>query len=70
MEDLIATVKDEHLAELLYLAINGRCAFRRFKDVLESYPDERERWFRFRDDRLRERALQWLEDIGVSLFRE
>jgi hypothetical protein len=46
MQDYVATVKDEHLGELLEVAINGKGAFRRFKDALLSYPEERERWFR------------------------
>jgi hypothetical protein len=41
MEDFIATVEDEHLRELLWVAIRGRGAFRRFKDVLYDYPRER-----------------------------
>lgn len=57
MEDFIATVEDEHLAELLEVAINGKGAFRRFKDVLLHYPEERERWFRFRDERMQEKAM-------------
>jgi len=70
MVDFIATVKDEHLAELLEVAINGKGAFRRFKDVLLNYPEERERWFQFKDDRTQERALEWLDDIDVSLIEE
>ncbi len=70
MNAFISTVKDEHLVELLFSAINGKGAFRRFKDVLERYPEERGSWFHFKDDRLKERALEWLEDIGVSLFEE
>ena len=70
MEDFVPTVKDERLAELLYIAINGKGAFRRFKDVLGGYPEERERWFRFKDDKLRERALEWLDDIGVTISEE
>jgi len=66
MEDFTATVEDEHLAELLEVAINGKGAFRRFKDVLARHPEERERWFRFKDERMEQRALEWLEDIGVS----
>ena len=46
---------------LLELAIRGRGAFRRFKDVLAAYPRERERWFAFHDARLRELVLRWLE---------
>jgi len=70
MVEFIATVKDEHLAELLEVAINGQGAFRRFKDVLLRHPEERERWFQFKDERLKERALEWLDDIGVTLVKE
>ena len=70
MQDFIATMEDEHLAELLDLAINGKRAFRRFKDVLLGYPEERERWFKFKDDRMQERALEWLDDIDVTLSKE
>ena len=70
MVDFIATVKDEHLAELLEVAINGKGAFRRFKDVLLNYPEERESWFQFKDDRIEEKALEWLDDIDVSLIEE
>jgi len=67
MADFIRTVEDERLRELLEVAINGKGAFRRFKDVLTRYADERENWFRFKDDKVRQRALEWLESIGVSL---
>ena len=70
MVDFIATVKDERLAELLEVAINGKGAFRRFKDVLLNYPEERESWFQFKDDRMEEKALEWLDDIDVSLIEE
>jgi len=67
MQDFIATVEDERVAELLEVAINGRGAFRRFKDVLLNYPEERERWFRFKDDRMEERARDWLDSAGIVL---
>jgi hypothetical protein len=70
MQAFIATVEDDHLAELLEVAINGKGAFRRFKDVLLNYPEERERWFQFKDDRMKERALEWLDDIDVTLVEE
>ena len=70
MEDFIDTVEDDHLAELLEVAIRDKGAFRRFKDVLERYPEEREIWVSFKDDRLKERALEWLDDIGITLAEE
>jgi hypothetical protein len=48
MAEFAATVRDRHLRELLEVALDGRGAFRRFKNVLASYPKERERWFEFR----------------------
>ncbi len=65
MEDFIETVEDEHIAEVLSTAIEGRGAFRRFKDTLIRYPDQRERWFKFKDDLMQKRALEWLDEIGV-----
>ncbi|NQT47724.1 MAG: hypothetical protein HQ578_01970 [Chloroflexi bacterium] len=70
MVDFIATLENEHLAELLGVAINGKGAFRRFKVVLLDYPEEEERWFRFKDGRMAARALEWLDDIGVTLSEE
>jgi hypothetical protein len=67
MQDFIATIGDEHTAEVLDTAIQGSGAFRRFKDALLRYPEERERWFKFKNERMRERASEWLSDIGVSL---
>lgn len=66
----IGSVEDEHLAELLKVAIKGKGAFRRFKDVLLGYPGERERWFKFKGERVRERAVGWLDDIDVTLSEE
>src|SRR5256885_1192411 len=70
MEDFIATVGDRRLQGLLELAIRGRGAFRRFKDVLAEYPRERERWFAFHDARLRELVLRWLESEGIEALTE
>lgn len=52
------------------MAINGSGAFRRFKDVLLYYPEERERWFRFKDERMEQRALECLDEIGISPIEE
>ncbi len=66
MQDFIETVQDEHIAEVLSTAIEGRGAFRRFKDTLLRYPDQRELWFKFKDDLMQKRALEWLDEIGIQ----
>jgi hypothetical protein len=66
MEDFIETTEDTRLGELLEIAIGGRGAFGRYKDVLARFPEERQRWIRFKDDKLMKRGLEWLEEIGVE----
>jgi len=65
MVEFAATVEDPHLRELLEVALNGRGAFRRFKDVLLRDPDERQRWFNFRDERIRRKIDTWLDHRGL-----
>jgi hypothetical protein len=70
MQDFIDTVNDERLSELLEMAIKGKGSFRRFKDVLLNYPEDREKWFHFKNNRMQARAVEWLDDIYVSLIQE
>ncbi len=59
MERFVASVEDPQLRERLLIAIDGKGAFRRFKDVLLTYPAERERWFNYRADLLHHHINQW-----------
>ena len=60
MERFIPMVEDVDLRDRLTHAIDGKGAFRRFKDVLMGYGSERERWFAFRSERLRVFMEAWL----------
>ncbi len=62
----IETVDDRQMREELNMAASGRGAFRRFREVLARYPEQRQRWFAYKDMRLRERALEWLEELGLE----
>lgn len=64
MELFIGTVDDPGLADRLAVAITGRGAFRRFKDVLAGDPAAADRWYAFSEDRLRGRARSWLAAQG------
>jgi hypothetical protein len=66
MEDFVATVADDEQAERLSIAMSGRGAFRRFKDVLSRWPEGLQRWYDFSDERKRGRARSWLVDAGYS----
>jgi len=70
MEAFIETVSDRRLQDRLRRAINGRGAFRHFKDTLLDYPKERERWFAFEQERMRQRVLEWLADEEIEPITE
>jgi hypothetical protein len=70
MELFIETVESPAFQERLSSAIHGRGAFGRFKDTLLDEPSERQRWFAFKDDRVRERAREWLADEGIEPIGE
>lgn len=62
MEDFIALVRDPRARERLDRAIQGRGAFRRFKDTLYDFPELQQAWFAFHDARMARAALEWLRD--------
>jgi hypothetical protein len=66
MERYIPMVEDPDLQAKLSQAIDGKGAFRRFKDVLMSYGPERERWFAFRSERLRIFMEAWLSAHALN----
>jgi Uncharacterised protein family (UPF0158) len=66
MAEFAGTVRHARLRDRLEVALDGRGAFRRFKNVLLDFPAERERWFAFRDQRLHAEAREWLEEVGLE----
>lgn len=69
MADFIGTVTDPGRADRLSIAIEGRGAFRRFKNVLHRWPDEDARWYAFSEDRKLGRAREWLAAEGYRATR-
>lgn len=66
MEEYIESLEDDNLADLLAVAIQGSGAFRRFKDVLVRFPEARESWLKFQEERRRQRTLDWLESEEID----
>jgi hypothetical protein len=66
MAEFASSVGDTQLRDRLEVALDGRGAFRRFKNVLLDHPAERERWFTFRNERLRETAWRWLAEHDIK----
>ncbi|GHO76710.1 hypothetical protein KSD_44810 [Ktedonobacter sp. SOSP1-85] len=62
--DEIVAPKDERAAENLAIALSGKGAFRRFKDVLAIRGGKwQQAWYDWREQRLNEAVEAWLKDI-------
>lgn len=65
MEDFCFTVKNEKMRNRLLRAINGRGAFRRFKDTaieLNIIDD----WYDYRDEEYKQIAIDYCKDLGLE----
>jgi hypothetical protein len=66
MADFTDLVSDDRASRRLARAINGRGAFRRFKDELnEEYPHLLQPWYDFCNTRAARRAVKWLLDESL-----
>jgi len=70
LDEFIKTIDDDKVRGRMEAAINGKGAFRRFKDILLSLPDERRRWFEFRDVMMRQRIIEWVHEQGIEAVNE
>lgn len=66
MADFAEAVADPVAGERLTRALEGRGAFRRFRDTIHDQSEAlRGAWFRFRDARQQACAVDWLLDAGL-----
>jgi Uncharacterised protein family (UPF0158) len=66
MADFADAITDERAGRRLARAIQGKGAFRHFKDELhEEYPELLPTWYGFRDVRAKRRAVEWLADNSL-----
>jgi hypothetical protein len=59
-------VEEEDIRDKLNVALAGRGAFGRFRDVVLRYPDLKAQWMEMRQRLLTEEALAWLHGLGVE----
>jgi hypothetical protein len=65
MEGFIMTIDDEKASSVLWEAIEGRGAFRRFKDKVHQY-DLQDAWYGYRDARYEEIAMEWCKTHHIE----
>lgn len=64
MEDFIDELNDQKLQMELYRAIQGRGAFRRFKDKIR-YSGIEQQWYDYQNNAYREFALRWCKENNI-----
>ncbi len=66
MESFIEAIEEEPLRRKLAACIDGKGAFRRFKDALMQQPLARERWFAYRSERIQTCIQAWLKAHDIE----
>ncbi|MCL2298236.1 MAG: UPF0158 family protein [Proteobacteria bacterium] len=64
MRDFVEGVSDPHKQALLSVALEGKGAFRRFKDTLHRV-DLTKEWYAFKAQALIEKAREWCEENEI-----
>ena len=65
MEDFAETIDDTRFQNQLYISLNGRGAFRRFKDTCINF-DIIDAWYKFRDKKYKELAINWCKENNIE----
>ncbi len=66
MEEYIEEMEDCPMKDKLNIAVDGKGAFRRFKDVLMQDSDKREVWFSKRSEKLQAHIAEWLKAKNIA----
>lgn len=69
MEEFVENLSENKIKIELSDAIQGRGAFRRFKDTLH-YLGLEQKWYKFRNDLYEETARKWCEKNGIEIIED
>ncbi len=69
MKEFTDSLEDRELKEDLQNILDGKGAFRKFKDALESYPKERKLWYGFNAKAARQEMAEWLQTIEAEYVK-
>jgi len=65
MEEFCGSIRNDRISNVLYTAIQGRGAFRRFKDAIIRFEVEDD-WYKFREEALKQIAIEWCEENEIK----
>ncbi len=65
MEKFCLSLNDDEMSDTLYSSIKGSGAFARFKNAINEY-DIADDWYKYRNDALKEIAIEWCQEKGIE----
>lgn len=65
MEQFIENLDEGHIKERFKSSVHGRCAFRRFKDMINDY-NIADNWYKFLEKAHRKIAIEWCEENNIE----
>ena len=65
MEKFCLSLNDDEMCNTLYSLIKGSGAFGRFKNAIHEY-DIADDWYKYRNDALKEIAVEWCQEKGIE----
>ncbi len=65
MEKFCLSLNDSEMCETFYNLIKGGGAFGRFKNAIHEY-DIADDWYNYRNDALKEIAIEWCQENGIE----
>ncbi|QYR20233.1 UPF0158 family protein [Paenibacillus sp. sptzw28] len=66
MEEFIGTIDNQLIRDELYESIQGRGAFRRFKDGIIEHDIDRQ-WYKYKENKIRELVREWCKDNDIEI---
>ncbi|RXZ77438.1 hypothetical protein EBB07_31230 [Paenibacillaceae bacterium] len=61
------TITNIEIRNIILNSLQGKGVFRRFKDMVNGFPDERSRWFEFKNEKNMKRIVEELEYEGIKI---
>ncbi|MHC4174455.1 MAG: UPF0158 family protein [Planctomycetota bacterium] len=65
MEKFCLSLNDSEMSDTLYSLIKGSGAFGRFRNAIHEY-DIADDWYKYRNDVLKEIAIEWCQEKGIE----
>lgn len=66
VEEFIGTLSEAEIREELFGAIQGRGAFRRFKDAIREHGVET-KWYEFKEKKVKELVIEWCKEKDLVI---